>query len=124
MAADRDVATRRSALRGVSVEQRQTRRGPVFIGRYTLATRRRPSLPGRASWEKKVNRARYRYPGGGSMTFAESHLGDGTGRPRGNGGGKAEWAARHALLTVFGPRPPVDIGPQDVGAHRGQLARP
>ena len=122
--------------RGVSVEQRRGAHGTVYIGRYTLASGKRPSLPGRPSWQEafdaaraqqsKVDRARYRDPSSGSMTFYElvvehylplqadlspvtckniaSHPGDATGRPR-RQGAKGERAARFSLLGVFGALP-------------------
>lgn len=140
--------------RGVSVERRDGAHGPRYIGRYTLPSGKRPSLPGRASWQEafdaaraeqsKLDRARYRDPGGGRMTFLElvvehylplqgdlspvtckniaSHLGDATGRPRGQGV-KAERAARFALLAVFGALPLQTISPQHVRVWQAGLVR-
>lgn len=140
--------------RGVSVERRDGAKGTRYIGRYTLASGKRPSVPGRASWQEafdaaramqsKIDRARYRDPGGGTMTFAElvvehylplqgdlspvtckniaSHLGDATGRPRAKGA-KAERAARYALLPVFGAMELEAIGPQDVRLWQAGLVR-
>ncbi len=51
-----------------------------------------------------------------------SHLGDGTGQPRGRGG-KAIRAARNQLLTIFGKLPIEQIGPQDVRAWQAALLR-
>ena len=143
-----------TGVRGVSVERRRGPRGDLYIGRYTLPTGQRPSLPSRPSWQAafdaaraqqdKVDRARYRDPGGARMTFTElveehylpmqvdvspvtrknirSHLGDGTGRPRAQGG-KGARAARHQLLTVFGHLPIEQIGPQDVRGWQASMLR-
>lgn len=148
------AAEDRPRRRGVSVETRETPAGPRYIARYTLADGKRPSLPAHTSWygafaaasalQDKVDRSRFRDPGGGRMTFAElvlehylplqperspvtsrtiaSHLGDATGRPRG-AGAKAERAARLSLLSVFGRSALSDIGPQHVRAWQADLLR-
>jgi hypothetical protein len=96
--------------------------------------------------EQKVNRARHSDPAAVTMRFGEfvvehylplqaelspvtrkniaSHVGDGTGRARGQGGAKAACAARHALLTVLGRRPIKDIGRVDLsGSVKDRAAR-
>ena len=64
---------------GVGVYPRHNKSGTVYVGRYTLLTKARVSLPAEATWDeafeaaaeeqRKVNRSGYRDARNGRITF-------------------------------------------------------
>ncbi len=72
---------KRPHMRGVSVQARPGVTGTAYVGRYTLATGKRPTTGSHATWEeafeaaaaeqRKIDRHRYRNPAASRMTFTE-----------------------------------------------------